>query len=313
MERISVIIPTYNSGRFINDAIRSVISQTCQPDEIIIIDDGSTDNTRNVVESTNDNRIKYIYQENAGVSSARNLGLKVCSGDFVAFLDADDMWRPTMLEEQSSILASDKSIVCSIANFIRFINGTKCKLADQFQFYPELNQKNIIPGQKQNSFIVNRDAFCSLVGFGEIPSFTPVIMFRKSLISGVKFPTNMRICEDTVFVLCALMRGSVVFNRNILAEVRRHESNVTRDYSLIAIDKLKAFQAILPEITRSDHLLACNDRIVKAYIDAARACRAQLGLKTCINYYIGALGIKGSFLRKIKGAISIFIDLVMRK
>ena len=98
-ESISVIIPTYNYGRFIADAIHSLLAQTRLPDEIIVIDDGSTDDTAEVVEKFSDD-VKYIRQENAGVSAARNRGVAKSSGDLIAFLDADDMLEPTALEKQ---------------------------------------------------------------------------------------------------------------------------------------------------------------------------------------------------------------------
>lgn len=98
-QTVSVVIPTYNYGRFIAEAIGSVLEQTHQPIEIVVVDDGSTDDTANVVVSFGD-KVKYVRQENAGVCSARNRGVAESSGEFVAFLDADDIMEPTSLEKQ---------------------------------------------------------------------------------------------------------------------------------------------------------------------------------------------------------------------
>lgn len=108
-QNVSVIIPTYNYGRFIADAVRSVLLQTSDPFEIIVVDDGSTDDTENIVRGFGD-RVRYIRQENAGVCSARNRGVAESSGDFIAFLDADDIWLPEKLERQLAKFDEDDEI-----------------------------------------------------------------------------------------------------------------------------------------------------------------------------------------------------------
>lgn len=95
---ISVIIPLYNKEHYIESTIQSVLQQTFNDFEIIIIDDGSTDNSAQKTRAFNDSRIRYYYQENQGVSSARNYGIKVSKGEFIAFLDADDTWEPGFLK-----------------------------------------------------------------------------------------------------------------------------------------------------------------------------------------------------------------------
>lgn len=98
---ISVIIPTYNCSSYVCEAIDSVLSQTYQPLEIIVVDDGSTDNTKESLKSYIENRkIKYFYQENKGPSSARNKGIREAHGEYISFLDADDVWFSFKLELQ---------------------------------------------------------------------------------------------------------------------------------------------------------------------------------------------------------------------
>lgn len=98
---ISVIIPTYNRAHLVGRAIQSVLNQTFQDFEIIVVDDGSTDNTEEVVRAFNDPRIHYIrHKGNYGASAARNTGIRVAKGEYVAFLDSDDEWSPTKLELQ---------------------------------------------------------------------------------------------------------------------------------------------------------------------------------------------------------------------
>lgn len=95
---ISVIIPLYNKENCIKKTIKSVLNQTYHDFELVIVDDGSTDNSKNIVLSINDSRIRYVYKPNGGVSSARNYGLQQVSSDWVVFLDADDSFFPDTLE-----------------------------------------------------------------------------------------------------------------------------------------------------------------------------------------------------------------------
>ena len=106
---VSVVIPAYNYGRFIGEAIRSVVEQTHPPSEIIVVDDGSTDETAAVVGAFGD-AVRYIRQDNAGVCAARNRGVSESTGELVAFLDADDTWEPTNLEKQLAAFAGDEEI-----------------------------------------------------------------------------------------------------------------------------------------------------------------------------------------------------------
>jgi len=98
MPCVSIVIPTYNRAELLKQALRSVLSQTFTDYEAIVVDDGSTDNTREAVESFRDDRFKYVWQENRGLGGARNTGLAHSTGDLVAFLDSDDLLFPNMLE-----------------------------------------------------------------------------------------------------------------------------------------------------------------------------------------------------------------------
>jgi glycosyltransferase involved in cell wall biosynthesis len=89
--KVSVIIPTYNRADFIGEAIQSILDQTFQDFEIIVVDDGSTDNTHEIIEKFNEPRIKYVFQENRGVCEARNTGIKNSRGEYITFLDSDDV------------------------------------------------------------------------------------------------------------------------------------------------------------------------------------------------------------------------------
>lgn len=107
MTTVSVIIPTYNRGYIVERAIKSVLAQSFSDFELLLIDDGSTDNTKSVIEKIKDERIKYIYKPNGGVSSARNMGISQAKGKYVAFLDSDDTWPGNFLQVMISKLSEN--------------------------------------------------------------------------------------------------------------------------------------------------------------------------------------------------------------
>ncbi|MEM9773166.1 MAG: glycosyltransferase [Chloroflexota bacterium] len=96
--KVDIIIPAYNQGHYLKASVDSALSQTWQNLEVIIVDDGSTDNTAAVAKSFTDSRVTYIYQENAGLSAARNTGLRNMTGEYVSFLDSDDLFFPKKLD-----------------------------------------------------------------------------------------------------------------------------------------------------------------------------------------------------------------------
>ncbi|MBV6496243.1 MAG: putative glycosyltransferase EpsE [Pyrinomonadaceae bacterium] len=106
---ISVIIPNYNYARYLPEAIESVLAQTHKNVEVIVVDDGSTDDSKEVLASFGD-RIRTIFQQNQGVSAARNRGVAESNGDFLAFLDADDAFLPSKLEKQLELFRADEEI-----------------------------------------------------------------------------------------------------------------------------------------------------------------------------------------------------------
>ena len=127
---VSAIIPTYNRAGHVGAAIDSALAQTWKNMEVIVVDDGSADNTRGVVAGYGD-QVRYLYQKNAGPSAARNRGITESTGEIVAFLDSDDTWLPTKIEEQVRVLQqAGESVPCCIANTqLRYADG---KAKDSF-------------------------------------------------------------------------------------------------------------------------------------------------------------------------------------
>ena len=119
MKKVSVIIPVYNSSKYIKECIESVINQTYKNLEIIVIDDRSTDNSVEIIKSIKDKRIKLIEQEkNMGVAIARNKGIKASNGDYICFLDSDDYWYKNKIEKQIKFI-KNKAFIYSKYLYLR--------------------------------------------------------------------------------------------------------------------------------------------------------------------------------------------------
>lgn len=118
MSAISVVIPVYNGGRYLTETLQSVRHQTLQPEEIIVVDDGSTDDTPEILSAQPD--IRVLRQENRGAGAARNRGIQCARGELIAFIDADDIWLPRKLETQARELEAHPEVdyvLCAIQEF----------------------------------------------------------------------------------------------------------------------------------------------------------------------------------------------------
>ena len=121
--RFSVVIPTYNRGHCVAASVESVLAQTLPCHELIVVDDGSTDDTADVISRYGD-RVRYIRQANGGVSAARNAGIAAASGDWIAFLDSDDEWAPQKLAAHAEALRREPSAVAHAVNGLMDTTGT---------------------------------------------------------------------------------------------------------------------------------------------------------------------------------------------
>lgn len=126
MVKVSVIIPTYNRAYCILNALESIFNQTFSDYEVIVVDDGSTDNTKQVLEKYSD-KITYIYQQNKGQASARNNGIRNSKGEYIAFLDSDDEWLPERLKSGADILDSNKDVYLLFSDMYRTKKGSVLK------------------------------------------------------------------------------------------------------------------------------------------------------------------------------------------
>ncbi len=157
---VSVVIPAYNAGKYIGRAIDSVLAQTRPAEEIIVVDDGSTDNTADVAQGYGE-KIRFIRQENAGASVARNTGIEAATSEWIAFLDADDEWLPRKLQLQTEHLRRNPKLAWTTGNFIRCYCDTDRRENDLKG--ERLEKAKAILGQKEyfNTYFQAYQAFAA--------------------------------------------------------------------------------------------------------------------------------------------------------
>lgn len=212
-EKVSVIIPTYNREATIGTSIQSVLNQTWQNFEIIVVDDGSTDNTRQVVEAFADERIRYICMEkNGGASRARNEGIRRAGCEFIAFLDSDDEWMPKKLEKQMKVMLNAPEttglVYCRMQGSRNDGSVIVC---------PELSLKK---EQLEGKLLGN------LVGGNVIG--TPAMLIRRQCLELTGgFDEGLRCLEDWELVLRIAEKWDIGFVDEILVEVHFSEGSVS--------------------------------------------------------------------------------------
>ena len=185
--RVSVIIPTYNYGRFLAEAIASVQRQTVQDLEIIVVDDGSTDETPAVLSAIREPRLRSLRIANGGISAARNTGLELATGEYLAFLDADDRWVPDKLERQLALMESEPGLGLVFSNFSRFDqHGTFPKT--QFDFIPDLARLPVRPSRAGGGLVLSGETFASLVPLPQFATWVPTVLLRREAVQHLRFP-----------------------------------------------------------------------------------------------------------------------------
>lgn len=237
---IDVIIPVYNGEKYIIEAIKSVEKQTLKPSNIFIINDGSTDNTEEIIkkyiELSKNSNIKYIKKENGGPNSARNLGLKQSQAEFVAFLDADDIWVQEKLEKQMSI----------------FERKEYSNIGLVYAGYREINEKNEI---NKNALIVPFDikiqgnAFNSLLSGNKILGSSSSVLIKKEVFDNVDlFDENLRFGEDWDMWLRIAEKYDINFAKEPLVYIRRHSTNQTNELDKVFLGEIDFFNKWVSKI-----------------------------------------------------------------
>jgi glycosyltransferase involved in cell wall biosynthesis len=233
---VAVIIPTFNHARFLVEAIKSVLAQTRQADEIIVVDDGSTDDPAIVVAEFP--TVQFIRQDNKGPSSARNVGIRNCKTDYVVFLDADDRLLPNGLESGLACMAIHPE--CA------FVYGAHRVISEDGRFLWGFIVRPI-EGDVHLAFLRR-----NLVGGSPLTA-----LFRRDCLMAVNgFDESLRKCEDYDLYLRLAGKYPIVAYRTIIGEYRKHGQNTTNDYLAMLKGALLVLDLDQARITSKAHRAA---------------------------------------------------------
>lgn len=256
-EMVSIIIPTYNREEYIERAVLSILRQTYDRYEIIIVDDGSTDHTQEVIEriAEKEKCIRYIkLEQNQGVAHARNVGMREAAYDYIAFLDSDDEWLPEKLEHQMCKMmesSEDTALVfCRMSGIDR--NGVT-----RFVCPHESIEKELLEG---NIFL--RLLRANVIG---TPS---VLIHRKCLEQAGGFKESLTCLEDWEWILRIARSWRIGFVDEVLVEVHKLPGSISTNMAGYLITRCYMVSLYREEMIR-DH---CLESISKDILDRAQKC-----------------------------------------
>ena len=277
---VSIVIPTYNREKVIVNSISSVLDQSYQDIELIVVDDGSTDNTEGVIRNISDPRVRYIRQNNQGACAARNLGITESKGEYVAFQDSDDVWKPDKLQKQMQIMIDHPEVdIVSCKTICERIGGTS---------FISLNNQ---PGG-----ILTRET-------GPYGISTQTLLVRKRVFERTLFDTNVTRYQDLDFMLCAMKNGFSVFVVPEILVERHHEANSISNHPERIYSMTQYFQKKHPDVMNNNKQLLskflCN-MLIESSADMKISDRRKYhklaysickGPKTIIKILLSIVGI----------------------
>jgi glycosyltransferase involved in cell wall biosynthesis len=261
---VSVVIPTHNRADLLEQAIASVLRQSYQNFEIIVVDDGSTDDTRARVDALDDRRVRYVYQRNQGLAAARNTGIRASRADYIALLDDDDVWLSDKLRKQMTVMQAQERVDVVHCDF-RFVDLAGNRLPIEYRrpasrgsLYEDLMFGNVITGS--GSAVLIRSSCFDHVGL---------------------FDEKLRAREDQdLWRRLALAQHRFLCLDDVLLHIRWHSSNMQKDPRRMAdanlqyLEKLRAeappeFRRHLPEVAYELYSTAAL-----AFVECGRAREA---------------------------------------
>lgn len=191
---LSIIVPVYNCGEYINKCVQSVLEQTVTDLELILVDDGSFDGSGELCDlwAQSDSRVKVIHQANAGVSAARNAGLEAAMGEYIGFVDADDYIAPRMYE--MAMEAMSDADICMFDTVTVFAAGTA---------------KDTIPLLEESCLLEKKDWEPPLLA--QMAGSACRCLYRRALVQEIRFPVGIKLSEDRLFNLEAMGRAEKLY------------------------------------------------------------------------------------------------------
>jgi glycosyltransferase involved in cell wall biosynthesis len=301
---VTIIIPAYNYQMFLSDSLTSVLAQKYQNFELIVIDDGSTDKTKDVVAEfiARDSRIKYFYQSNAGLSAARNLGIKNSKGEYIQFLDADDLLSDLKLSLQIEDMEKDANIDISYTMAYYFVDGSKEKLYKSIA----LKQDDWIPKLNASGY-----GILEMLVKQNIMPVNSALIRASSLRKIGLFDVAMKSLEDWDFWISCAFKGfhfAFLPVEKAFALIRVHKSSMSQNrqkmsgYEIIVRKRIKNLIKNCSFINSGQKkvLEKSNSRHNKVILSGLIK-ESKLSLKECISLIknAGASQFLASYLKAI--------------
>lgn len=222
---VTVIVPAYNAEKYIAETLTSICNQTYAPLEIIVVDDGSTDRTAEIIKTDFPN-VRYVHQVNSGSCAApRNNGLSLASGAYVTFLDADDIMTPDKIKTQVTELEANPDAVMTISNYRNF--SPEEQGHDHFSTCPRVTFELT---QTSKAYAAISPDTCREIMIQEnFTSACSPMYRREDLVDEKGYDVSLKACEDFHLNYRIAMRGAVLVNPMIGFERRMHDSNMSSD------------------------------------------------------------------------------------
>ncbi len=237
---VSVIIPTYNCSRYICAAVDSVLAQTYKNKEVIVVDDGSTDDTKEVLQRYG-SEIRYHFQSNSGPSAARNTGIKLATGDMISFLDADDVWLPKKLELQVNLMNQhgDVGLVACSANMT---DASGENVTESLIFKNYSNRQALLHDMMSMSLLLG----------------TPNVLIKRECFDKVGlFDESLYGAEDWKMWMNIAKNYDIKFIEEPLVRVRNHANRISNDTELMKSCALKVASS---DLYRGKYILSRKAR-----------------------------------------------------
>ena len=238
MPLISIVIPLYNKERFIKETLKSVLNQSIQDYEVIIVDDGSTDNSASIISDINDHRISIFSNSNNGVSHARNFGISKSNSDLIALIDGDDLWEANHLENLYKLHTSFPGCgLYATAYYKKYFNGRKIKASYN--------------GVSANHFGIINDYFSASIN-DSIAWSSAVLVPKKTFTKIGMFDEQMRSGQDTDLWIRIALKESIAFSASASSNKIILSPKYHLSYSLNRIDRLKLFEKFKAVVQPTD-------------------------------------------------------------
>ncbi|MCD8291105.1 MAG: glycosyltransferase [Prevotella sp.] len=255
----SIIVPLYNKETTIKRTIDSVLKQTCQDFEIVVVDDGSKDNGASIAQEIDDNRITVIRQPNGGVSAARNKGIEHAKGQFITFIDADDEYAPEHLETLKHLIENYPDYNVYATSHLIVSGSTKSM--------PYIKNLNFKTSKKSNEGVL--ESYFHTVASRHNPLHIGSISVRRAAIGEIRFPVGVKAGEDLYFIARLMVENEIVFSLDYTYIYNFEETNRVMNIHEKVDD---CFDSLLQS--------GCKDKYLRHYVALWHTRRAVYAMRT---------------------------------